>query len=424
MTTQNALNTQLVLPAGSTAINSLLYTSAANLVSGLAPVNSAAMVSSLAGAPTWLGPLTNGQIIIGSTGAIPVAGSLTAGTNITITPGAGTITINSTAAGTVNSGTANQLAYYATTGTAVSGLTSGNNGILVTSGAGVPSIATTFGQGLAVASSILGVGAANNIPFNTGKGFQDNNGNSQLLFTVTASAVNYWTMANAATAGAPILSATGTDSNVTAGIFSKGVGSIQFGSNAGANTLAIMIPVASAVNYPTFGSNVTGSFPFVQAAGSDTNIALLLAGKGNLGVQIQGTTAGTNVAAGYLGELISSVIASGSAVSILSATPKNLTSISLTAGDWDVNGNILFQQGTVTIQNALVWISLTSATTPDSSLYNGFTTTTSQMASYGCNAPYFRVSVSATTTVYLSGFVVLAAGTCVMQGGIYARRVR
>ena len=45
-------------------------------------------------------------------------------------------------AGTVNSGTINQLAWYAATGTAVSGLTTANNGILVTSAGGVPSIAT------------------------------------------------------------------------------------------------------------------------------------------------------------------------------------------------------------------------------------------------------------------------------------------
>lgn len=39
---------------------------------------------------------TNGQIIIGSTGAFPVAATITAGTNITITNGAGSITIAAT----------------------------------------------------------------------------------------------------------------------------------------------------------------------------------------------------------------------------------------------------------------------------------------------------------------------------------------
>jgi hypothetical protein len=44
--------------------------------------------------------------------------------------------------GTVNSGLINQVAYYAAAGTAVSGLTTANNGVLVTGGTGIPSIAT------------------------------------------------------------------------------------------------------------------------------------------------------------------------------------------------------------------------------------------------------------------------------------------
>ena len=46
--------------------------------------------------------------------------------------------------GTVTAGTANQLAYYATTAATVSGLASGNNGTLVTDGSGVPSISSTL----------------------------------------------------------------------------------------------------------------------------------------------------------------------------------------------------------------------------------------------------------------------------------------
>lgn len=44
----------------------------------------------------FLGPLTNGQLLIGSTGADPVPSALTAGTNISITNGAGSITIAAT----------------------------------------------------------------------------------------------------------------------------------------------------------------------------------------------------------------------------------------------------------------------------------------------------------------------------------------
>ena len=43
-----------------------------------------------------IGPLTNGQLLVGSTGSAPVAASLTAGSGVSITPGAGSITIAAT----------------------------------------------------------------------------------------------------------------------------------------------------------------------------------------------------------------------------------------------------------------------------------------------------------------------------------------
>lgn len=48
----------------------------------------------------FLGPLTNGQILIGSTGADPIPATLTAGLNITITNNAGSITIAANATST------------------------------------------------------------------------------------------------------------------------------------------------------------------------------------------------------------------------------------------------------------------------------------------------------------------------------------
>lgn len=55
-------------------------------------------------------------------------------------PGALPTWNNSAGSGTVNSGLINQLAWYAASGTIVSGLTTANNGLLVTSSAGAPSI--------------------------------------------------------------------------------------------------------------------------------------------------------------------------------------------------------------------------------------------------------------------------------------------
>ena len=76
-----------------TTVSQILYSSATNVVSGLATANSASLVTTSAGVPVWSSTMTNGQVIIGSTGATPTAASLTAGTGITITPGAGSITI-------------------------------------------------------------------------------------------------------------------------------------------------------------------------------------------------------------------------------------------------------------------------------------------------------------------------------------------
>jgi len=53
-----------------------------------------------------------------------------------------------TGSGTVNAGTINQMAWYAGTGSTVSGLATGNSGVLVTSGAGVPSIGTVLPNGI------------------------------------------------------------------------------------------------------------------------------------------------------------------------------------------------------------------------------------------------------------------------------------
>lgn len=96
---------------------------------------------------TVLAPGTSGQVLQTKGAAANPAYStavypVTAGTsgNVLTSDGTNWISSPSTGTGTVNSGTANQLAYYITTGTAVSGLSSANNGLLVTSNSGVPSI--------------------------------------------------------------------------------------------------------------------------------------------------------------------------------------------------------------------------------------------------------------------------------------------
>lgn len=82
--------------------------------------------------------------------------------------------------GTVNTGTANQLAYYATTGQAVSGLTTAANGILVTNVSGVPSIGNSVGADLTINSVRVGRGnsaVATNTVVGSGAGSSFSSGN-------------------------------------------------------------------------------------------------------------------------------------------------------------------------------------------------------------------------------------------------------
>jgi len=134
-----------------------------------------------------------------------------------------------------------------------------------------------------------------------------------------------------------------------------------------------------------------------------------------------GTTTNNNAAAGSVGEFVSSVIASGSAVSYSTGTPKDMTSISLTAGDWDVWGNIFFiVGGAMTASNG--WISATSATLPDVSLAVGINVT--GLGSSGFTMPMQRFSLSGTTTIYISAQFTFSTSTVTACGGIYARRIR
>lgn len=81
-----------------TTINQILYSSSANTIGGLATANSAVLTTNSSGVPAFSGTMTNGQLIIGSTGATPTAATLSQGTGISITNGAASITIASNGA--------------------------------------------------------------------------------------------------------------------------------------------------------------------------------------------------------------------------------------------------------------------------------------------------------------------------------------
>lgn len=144
---------------------------------------------------------------------------------------------------------------------------------------------------------------------------------------------------------------------------------------------------------------------------------------------ITGVTDGSNASTGNVGEYVSAEVPSGTPVALTTAVAANLTSIPLTAGDWDVSGNVLFATAaTTTVNNVLGGGSLTSATIDIAKsarvFYNNVAINTPSNGVVGQAIPAFRVSVSTTTTVYLIAYAAFATSTCSAFGRISARRVR
>src|SRR5437879_6731755 len=64
--------------------------------------------------------------------------------------------------------------------------------------------------------------------------------------------------------------------------------------------------------------------------------------------QIIGTPAADNAAVGGVGEFISASVASGSAISMTTSITHNVTSITISPGDWDVSAAVDFRFGAST----------------------------------------------------------------------------
>ena len=143
-----------------------------------------------------------------------------------------------------------------------------------------------------------------------------------------------------------------------------------------------------------------------------------------------GTTTNDNASAGQVGEYVSSTVAVGSSINLSGSTASNITSISLTAGDWDVSGTVLHggSSTTSTLNWAMGGVSSTSTTLSTSTLGMYSTTPinngiwTGAEISGQCGP--VRFSVSTTTTVYLIARASFTGGNVYVYGQIRARRVR
>jgi hypothetical protein len=138
---------------------------------------------------------------------------------------------------------------------------------------------------------------------------------------------------------------------------------------------------------------------------------------------IIGTTTNDSAIAGVVGEIISSTVAFGSAVSLTNGINKDITSITLSAGDWDVWGNITFGNTLLTVAQS-GWINNVSAVSPGTELTAYFDFSTGVQFNMGMAVPSRRFTVAGPTTIFLSALTVFTSGTAKAAGAIFARRRR
>lgn len=150
--------------------------------------------------------------------------------------------------------------------------------------------------------------------------------------------------------------------------------------------------------------------------------------------QIAGTGTNDSAASGNLGEFISSSVVIGSAVALTTNVPVNITSISLTAGDWEVQGDIYFTGAATT--TVIYQASCVSQTTGTFDLTVGnfniapgygsvpFGATTGNTSGIGILTPVIRKSLASTTTMFLVAQSGFGVSTQSAFGVIRARRAR
>ncbi len=174
-------------------------------------------------------------------------------------------------------------------------------------------------------------------------------------------------------------------------------------------------------------NTIAGQSTFLFLRGNNVGGWYIFAANTSLGV-----TDASSASTGIIGEYLSSTIALGSATSLTSNTAKDITTLTLSPGDWKPWGTIaIIPAGTTTLSSFVGSVNTTSgvqATSPaGGSMFTlnlpvttGFTTGATQMLPTGQS----RQNVSVTTVIYLVVTVVFNISTCTGYGFLAARRMR
>lgn len=255
---------------------------------------------------------------------------------------------------------------------------------------------------------------------------QINGANGKIVqFNSAAMSSSYVTIGSAASGNDVPIGADGTDTDISLSYVPKGAGAHVF-----LTTSNTPLYIQSGTGYQRLSrfifGNTSATYDYTYPSASGT---MLITGTAISTVPsiafsstsgVIGTTTNDSAAAGSVGEVISSTVLFASAVSLTTGVGANLTSISLTAGDWDVWGSASFS--TVGVFDYVVaGVSVDSAVTPDASMcgqlnFNGATVV-------GVACPMQVYKLNSTTTVYLAVGASFTVNGDVC-GTLFARRRR
>ncbi len=330
------------------------------------------------------------------------------------------------------------------------------NGALQVTGAAVP---TTSSGGLTLRSGIVASVPSNGTDAYIG--VQNTGGpgvaaGDLLYITRTSSGINAAHRFFTETSGTPIerlsisnsgtlvagnltVSGTGTHSlagRVNTSINTPGNGFISTLRNSGGNGVLELVgtsagPAEKAAQLFADGS---GNFTLYTNATPGTlgTPALTVGPGGNislLGVTaLKGTTTNDNAAAGNVGEFLNATVGSGGAVGLTAGVLLSVTSLSLTPGDWDVQGAAVFTQTSGTTATDFI-VGISNSTGgwdggETSYARTGFLTSNATILTATLPAASRRISISTTTSIHLLVRGTFSGGTLTVFGNINARRVR
>jgi hypothetical protein len=186
------------------------------------------------------------------------------------------------------------------------------------------------------------------------------------------------------------------------------------------NSIALSGTDATTMTFPTTSATIARTDAAQTFTGAQTFSNAIIPSQTT---GITGTTTNNNASAGYVGEYISSTVVTGSAVTInYGGSGVPVTSISLTAGDWDVTGWVGYHVGAASVVTYLIQgisTSNSSITGETSNVFGGTASTTPQIL-----IPIQRVSIASTTTIYLSSATGGSGTALTAYGTIRARRIR